>query len=448
MAVMGAAALAQISNQQQEPTSFTLNNAVDFAMEKSFVVTHSTLQKSMSEARKGEVKGLMLPQVNGNVTFVHSFQVQKNIIESGVGTLGSGYPPGTVVPLQFGLANQLVPSLSASQVLFDKGYFSGIGAARTGEEIAEKNITKSKIDITVGVTKAYYAVLVSEKQLKSIEANLARLDSLHKETQALYASGLARKIDVSRIEVSLNNMKEEREKVIRAVDLSRNVLRYQMNASEDNPLILTDSLNEGLLSDAEQILQQKQKATYSNRIEYSIIQSQQVLSKFDLKAAQAGHYPRLIATGTAGYNPSASKMSNLTQSSRWYPFSTIGVNLQVPIFSGLSTNYRVQQKKVEEKIIENNKQALEKGINLEVEESLVNLHNRLESIKLQRRNLELAEENLQVLRAEYEQGIALNIEVTTAEASLIEAQTNYYNALYGALLAKVDYDKAMGNIKK
>src|SRR6478609_11354867 len=81
---------SQKNNQTQEQTTFTLNNAIDYALDKSFVVTNSTLNKSMSVARKGEVRGWMLPQVNGGISYLHSFQVQSNIVESGVSKLVSG----------------------------------------------------------------------------------------------------------------------------------------------------------------------------------------------------------------------------------------------------------------------------------------------------------------------------------------------------------------------
>ncbi len=429
------------------PTAFSLKEAIDYSMDNSFTVKNSVLQRNMTSAKKGEVRSLLLPQVSGNADFNHFFQVQKNILEGGIGLMTSA-APGAVVPLQLALPNQLVPSVSASQVLFDMAHFSGLKAANASEVIADQTIKKSQIDMTVNVTKAYYGVLVNEKQLKAIHKNLERMDSLYKETIARYETGLARKIDVSRIEVSLNNMREEKEKTIRAVELSRAILRYQMNLPEENPLNLTDTLSENVLLEVEQILGAKQKVNYSNRIEYSIIESQKRLSKLDLQTTRGGHYPRLFAVASTGYTPSASKIENLTQSSRWYQYSSVGLRLQVPIFSGFATHYKVQQKKIEEEVIDNNKVALEKGINLEVDQALINLENSMQSLKIQKRNLDLAQENLQVLRAEYEHGIALNIEVTTAEASLIDAQTSYYNALYGALLSKADYDKAMGNIRK
>jgi outer membrane protein len=233
---------------------------------------------------------------------------------------------------------------------------------------------------------------------------------------------------------------------LRMVALSRSILRYQMNLSENNPLILTDSLQPEMVGSIEKILSEKKEAVYSNRIEYSIIQSQQTYNTYLLRNAKAGHYPRLVAIGTFGYNPGASYFADLTQSERWHNYSTVGLRLQVPIFSGLAVNYRVQQRKIQLKITENNKRSLEKEINLEVEQARINLYNSVQSFKIQKENLALAQQNLDVLRAEYQAGLALNVEVTTAESDLINAQTNYYRAVYVALISKADYDRAIGNI--
>ena len=284
--------------------------------------------------------------------------------------------------------------------------------------------------------------------MQAITSNLTSLDSLYKETNARYESGLARNIDVSRTLVSLNNVREQREEIMRLVALSRSILRYQLNLSESNPLILTDSLYPSMVTTIEKVLSEKKEAVYTNRIEYAIIQSQQKYNSYLLKTAKAGHYPRLVAIGTFGFNPGSTYFSDLTQSARWHNYSTIGLRLQVPIFSGLAVNYRVQQRQIQLRITENNKQSLEKEINLEVEQALINLHNSVQSFNIQKENVALAEQNLEVLRAEYQAGLALNVEVTTAESDLINAQTNYYRAVYIALISKADYDRAVGNIKQ
>ena len=445
-----ALSLSAFAQDQQEPSSFSLKEAIDYALQENFNVKNANLQSELANARKGEVRGALLPQVSGVATYNHNFQVQKNILENRPGSISynPAVPIGTPSSIQLGLPNQFVGALNASQVLFDQGVFASQNAAKVSDDISEKNITRSKIDVTVNVTKAYYGVLVNEKQLLAIGKNLQRVDSLYSETNARYESGLARDVDRSRLQVSLNNIKVEKERVTRNVELSRSILRYQLNLSEANPLQLKDSLYEGQLIAIEQEAKQDFNAVHENRIEYSIIKSQEMLNLYDLRNTASGRYPRLIAVGTIGYNPAATTLSDIGQSARWQQYSYVGLNLQVPLFSGFALNYRIKQKRIQQKITENNKLSLEKEINLEVEQAQINLHNSMQAFRLQKENIALAEQNLEVLRAEYQAGIALNIEVVTAEASLIDAQTNFYSAVYNALVAKADYDKATGNILK
>lgn len=442
--------LLAFAQDQQEPSSFSLKEAIDYALQENFTVKNANLQSELATAKKGEVRGALLPQVSGVATYNHNFQVQKNILENRPGSISynPAVPIGTPSSIQLGLPNQFVGALNATQVLFDQGVFASQNAAKVSDDISEKNITRSKIDVTVNVTKAYYGVLVNEKQLLAIDKNLQRVDSLYSETNARYESGLARDVDRSRLQVSLNNIKVEKERVTRNVELSRSILRYQLNLSEANPLQLKDSLYEGQLVAIEEAAKQDFNAVHENRIEYSIIKSQELLNLYDLRNTASGRYPRLLAVGTIGYNPAATNLSDIGQSARWQQYSYVGLNLQVPIFSGFALNYRIKQKRIQQKITENSKLSLEKEINLEVEQALINLHNSMQAFRLQKENISLAEQNLEVLRAEYQAGIALNIEVVTAETSLIDAQTNFYSAVYNALVAKADYDKATGNILK
>ena len=87
------------------------------------------------------------------------------------------------------------------------------------------------------------------------------------------------------------------------------------------------------------------------------------------------------------------------------------------------------------------------ALSLEAENSRTQLLNSLSSLNAQKENLELANEVVRVSKLKYDQGVGSNLEVINAETSWREAQTNYYNSLYEALVAKVDLDKAMGNIK-
>ncbi len=91
---------------------------------------------------------------------------------------------------------------------------------------------------------------------------------------------------------------------------------------------------------------------------------------------------------------------------------------------------------------------LQQGIDLELESAKINLFNAAVALETQKKNILLAEEIYKATKIKYEQGVGSNIEVMAAETALKESQTNYFSALYDALISKVELDKATGNISK
>jgi outer membrane protein TolC len=97
--------------------------------------------------------------------------------------------------------------------------------------------------------------------------------------------------------------------------------------------------------------------------------------------------------------------------------------------------------------IENAFYLMEQGINLEYKNAATALSNNLDRLRTQEKNRDLARDVARVSKIKYEQGVGSNLEVVDAESSLREAETNYFTALLEAILAKIDLDVAIGNIK-
>jgi outer membrane protein TolC len=178
----------------------------------------------------------------------------------------------------------------------------------------------------------------------------------------------------------------------------------------------------------------------------------------DLKNKYAAGVPSLVAFANMGYSTQAPNVGGLfrTTSSiadngqvgpdKWYGYSLLGVSLNVPIFSGLQRTYRVQQSKLALLKIENSQRQLESVIDLELQQVRLTLENAIRTLQSQKENMELAGNVARVTKIKYEQGVGSSLEVINAESSLRESQINYYSALYDALVAKVDLDKAYGKL--
>lgn len=430
------------ANQQ----NYSLRQALDYALANNVNIKNAQLDTRSAVARVGEVRSIGLPQVTAQAQIIHNLKIQNVILENGAGPFSNpDLPPDAVLAFPFQLKNNAGVTLNANQLLFDGSYFIGLKAASTYKELSQKSLTQSKIGVAEAVTKAYYGVLVNRERLELLNANLSRLDSLFEETKIMYANGFVEKIDADRIEVQRNNLATEKQKVERLVDLSYYLLKFQMGLRMEDPMFLTDSLNDTSLDNY--IIPSSDNFNYSQRIEYSTLQTQKELAYLDIRNNRVGYYPQLAAFGTFGYNPAATKFNNLFDfKERWFDYSLIGLQLNVPIFDGLRKHYKIQQARLAYEKTNQGMTLLQNSIDLEIKQATITLTNSLESLKSQKRNLELAQEVVRVARIKYQQGVGSNIEVINSEADFKEAQTNYYSALYDAFISKVDLDKATGQL--
>jgi outer membrane protein TolC len=132
----------------------------------------------------------------------------------------------------------------------------------------------------------------------------------------------------------------------------------------------------------------------------------------------------------------------------WFSFGSIGLSLQVPIFDGLRKKYEVQQARIAVETANNGFKILKQSIDLQLRQSNTSLQNALQVLESQKQSLDLAQEVARVANIKFQEGVGSNLEVVTAETELRQAQTNYYGAVYDAVIAKVDLQKANGTLTK
>ena len=416
--------------------NFSLKEAIDYAQNHQSSILNASIDEEIAKNTVKRTIGIGLPQLNGNVNFQDFLKIPTNLLPGEI--FGK---PGTQIPAQFGVQYQSSFGLELNQLLFDGSYLVGLQATKTYKELSNKNLKRSRIETAVGVTKAYYSVLVSNEQLSLLDANMERLKKSLNDTKALFANGFVEKIDVDRLTVLNNNLETERGNVIRLLELNMNLLKFQMGMTIQSKLVLKDSI--GSLQVAE-FLAVKDTAAYQNRIEYSLLETQKKLNELDLKRYKSLFLPSLAAFGTTSRSFQSNDFLNLID--RSFPATIIGFRLSVPLLSGGVKAYQVRNAKLEVLKTENNLVNLKNGINLEVEQAQTIYRNGLKSLENQKRNMELAKEVLRVTKIKYEQGVGSSIEVTTAETSLKESQNNYINALYDLLINKVNVDRALGKI--
>ncbi len=429
----GISAKAQ---QADTVAAFSLKQAIDYAQNHQVSILNARIDEDIAKNTVKQTIGIGLPQVSGNANFQDFIKLPTSLLP------GEFFgQPGTQIPVQFGVKYQSSVGLELNQLLFDGSYLVGLQASRTYKELSNKNLTRTRIETSVAVTKAYYSVLVSNEQLNLVDANLERLRKSLSDTEVMLKNGFVEKIDVDRLTVLRNNLETERENVVRLLALNVNLLKFQMGMTVNSKLTLTDSIAS---LQADQVMVAGDTSAYRNRIEYSLLETQKRLNEFDLKRYKSQFLPSLSAFGSTSQSFQSNNFSQLFNTN--FPSTIIGLRLSVPIISGGIKLNQVRNAKLAILKTQNDLLNLQNGINLEVDQSQTTYINSLKSLDNQKRNMDLAQEVLRVSKIKYEQGVGSSIEVTTAETSLKEAQNNYINALYDLMINRVNVDKALGKI--
>jgi outer membrane protein TolC len=433
-----AFSLAAFSQSSDQAMQFSIKQAVDYSFEHQVDVLNAQLDNEIAKAQVKEVIGMGLPQLSASFDLKDYIEIPTSLIPAEF----FGGPAGSFAAIKFGTRYNATAGVNASQLIFEPSYLVGVQAAKTVKELSRKNVDRTKLEAAVAVTKAYYMVLLMRDRKKVIDANVTRLEKYNSDVKAMYDNGFVEKIDADRIQVAYNNILSEKENFERIVTTLENTLKFQMGLSPSTNIILTDSLNADAMKNLSISLD---KAAPEKRIEYSLLKTQEQIQLYNVKRYKAQYLPSLVAYGSINANAQRPTFTVFDPSYRWFPVGLIGATLSINLFDGLTRENKIRHENLNLRKIKNQLTAFSNGVELEVSSSRSNLASAIASLNTQGRNLDLAENVNKTSKIKYDQGVGSNLELLTSETALKEAQSNYFNALYDAIIAKIDLDKALGN---
>lgn len=457
--------------QEATPTVFTLEQCIEYARKNNISSKNASLDKEIAKSKVKETIGIGLPQISGTASISHNQKLPRffSTYQTAQGFSGEdefgnpnldipGLAPDDVLASQnfFQLKSGGNAGINISQILFNGSYLVGLQASNTYKDLAYRNALQTDEQLVQKVTKAYYAVLINKERTDLFTSNIARVDSLLRNTKELYKNGFAESIDPDRIQVALNNLVTERDKFINLSELGITLLKFQMNFPMSDSLAVAGSIQDVQVD--VNLEAYKENWDYKVRPDYQVLEVNQRLQELNVRNQYAKSMPTISAFANLGYSTQSQNIGGIFKTNsdisdtngvgpdKWYGYSLFGISLNVPIFTGLQQTYRVQQEKLALQKITNNFVELKSGIDLEIKQATLQFENAIRTLTSQRQNMELADRVARITKIKYEQGVGSNIEVVDAEDALRQAQTNYYSAMFDAMIAKVDLDKAYGKL--
>ncbi|MBL0355389.1 MAG: TolC family protein [Chitinophagaceae bacterium] len=417
---------SQSSNDSLLPQA-TIRHVVAYAIKHQPAIEQSLIDESITSNTIHSKLADWFPQVNFNYNLQHNFQVQTSIIGGN--------------PVKLGVENTSSGQFTASQYLFNR---DALLAFRSKSDVLTqvKQTTESrKIDLAVSVSKAYYDIIATTQQIRVADQNINRLEKSLNNAFQQYKAGLVDKTDYKRATIALNNTKALKQSSEVLLKAKTEYLKYLMGYPVTGELNL---VYDSLAMEKEINLDTALTASFNNRIEYRILETQRKLQETNVKYNKWAFLPNVSMNGAYNLNYLNNNFGKLYSNN--LPNSFAALTFTFPVFQGGKRKYNISTAELQLKRTILDIVSLKNNVSSQYASALANYKSNLANYNALKENVSLAQEVYDVINMQYRSGVKTYIEVITAETDLRTSQINYYNALYLLLASKIDVQKALGQV--
>lgn len=177
-----------------------------------------------------------------------------------------------------------------------------------------------------------------------------------------------------------------------------------------------------------------------------MVEQQIQLNTLDMRRWRYAYYPRIEAFGAYNNQSFRDSFDYGQNWGPWYNTSYIGVRVNIPVFDGFYKQSKIEQAKLEIEKSTNTKLNLEDAIMLEFFQAKQNYLRALETVNVQKNNVELANKILNTTIAKQKEGLGSSLDVVNAQDAFRQANIGYLSATYELLVAQIELKKATGTL--
>ncbi len=414
-----------------EKTALTLEESIRLALSQNPYHLAAEERLETARAKLREAAAGFLPSLNSEG--LHTLAEKVFILE--FPSFIPGEPPQRI-SMDFTKDYQFY--LNFSLPLFTGGRLtSGYKQAKYNLRSTEEAVRQSKHITVFNAKKAFYGYLLTKDFVKVAEEAVDVAEKHLKNVKSLYGVGMASKFDLLRSEVQVANLKPQLIKARNNLKIAELSLKTLLGLDLSQAIEIKGYLT---YEPFEPDLEESVSKAMLKRPEISQLKYQKQMAGQGLKLARASNLPSFAVSAT--YNFWADQLN--FRKDTWQSFYTVNLVFTIPLFNGFATSARVAQSKAMIKELGFTQKGLIDIIKFEVRKAILRLQEAKESLLSQEKNVEQAQESLRIAELNFSEGLATTLDISSAQAALSQAKTNYSQALYDYVMSLAELDKAMG----
>jgi len=426
--------------QGTTPLELDLATALKIAHDNNPTIKIAEIEIQRVDYSRKEAIGSLLPTLNAGGQYTDNVMKQVMFMPESFAAamnMSSKY-------MEIGSKNAFVGNVSTQLPLVNFTLWQNIKNKQNDMDLILEKCRASKIDMTKQVKDAYYAVLLSKSSLKVLEQSYANALETLKNIENSYKQGVVSEYDYIRAQVNVNNINPSLISARNGVDISIMQLRMILSLPSELPITFKEDL-ESFNNNINFLKDLDIKNVLAGNSDLKILDYNIKGLENQLKIINTQHLPMLSATGSYLYQTQAEdfKISDYA----WVGSASIGLQLSVPIFAGMTKVNQAKQMKMSIKGLQLQREYAKEGINLQIKAAINSMSAAKEQLIVNKDAIKQAQRGYDIAKVRYQVGSGTILELNDSELSLTQSNLNYQQSLYNFLSAQANLEKVMGSEK-
>ncbi|AYN66272.1 TolC family protein [Euzebyella marina] len=431
----------------QEPElktySFTLEEAIEFALENNYSAINSDRDLVDARKQKWETIADGLPQINGSVSYQNQLKQPVSLLPAEL----AGGEPGTFIPVVFGQPQQMTATATLTQKIFDGSYIVGVQATKSFLSYSANNNEKTDQDVRKAVVEAYGNVLLAKESVAIFEKNKGTLENNLFETQKLFENGLSDEESVEQLQITLSSVDNQLKNAVRLENITLQMLNLVMGIAIDAPTQLEEDLDALAVKQIDFELMETE-FNIENNVDYKMAINLTEQRFFEWKLARSRALPTLSSFVNYGSSSFADKFDFFSSDQDWFDSSVLGFDLSIPLFSSGKRSASTARAKIALEKAKTQLSEAEEQIRLQLEQAKSNYILSIEEYNTAKENLGLAERIENKNQIKYTEGLASSFDLRQAQTQLYDAQSGYLQSMVEVINKKTELELILNDPEK
>lgn len=417
-----------------------LEESLQLALANNAQVRKNKLDRQQLERKFKEARSAVLPNVNAGVNLDWFPVLPTQLLPGQL----FGQADGTYIPAQFGRPGQLAGTITVDQPLLNESARRSIPLVNVTRGISDMLLEKSNEEVIYNTATIFYQTLQTEQLLRGVNANVDKLAALQGMAELQLANGFAIPTDVKRIRVARTNLETQRQNLLTVIGGLRQTLQFLCGLPYEESLELVAEIGTPA---ADSTRWQALNLDTESTTEHRLLMYQLEMTRIRGRSARAEAFPVLDLYGAASAQAFRPDINFFEPDRRWYGMFVVGLKMKVALYDGFRVHNKSWVFKLEEKKFEEDHRQFIAGKTLEFRMAREQFQNSLRALSTRNDNVALAREITDKLMLQYKEGIASLTDLLNAQTALSEAETNYWQQVFGYKLAVLKLLKAAGRLE-